>query len=157
MPIACIYITTTLQIFFYMTQTSFSPGHASIYSKIPKSFALSCTFVTVQMSPHSSPQKWGEGVRGSLLWWLTKQQTTCQQLHGHSTPLLNITEQKHSNFQTNFQNVSALWYTLLSITPRPWTLFKVTFITHSNSHVFESTNGSICKTQCTMMRTIVTW
>lgn len=28
------YIT----IFFYMTQTSFSPGHASIYSKIPKSF-----------------------------------------------------------------------------------------------------------------------
>lgn len=108
-------------------------------------------FVTVQTSPHSSPQKWGEGMRGSLLWQLTKQQTTCQQLHDHSTLLLNITEQKHSNFPTNSQNVSALWYTFLSTTPGSWTLFKVTFRMHSNSQMFESTNRSICQTQCAMI------
>lgn len=133
-----------------MTQWSFYTRHASISSKTPKSFESTARHVCNTLDePHSSPQKWGQGMSGSLLWQLTKQQTTCQQLHDHSVPVLNITEQKYSKFQTNFQNVSTLWYIFLSITSGSWTLFQVTFIMYSNSCMLESATRSICKTQCT--------
>lgn len=108
-------------------------------------------FVTLQMSPTHHLRKDGRAWGKSLLWQLTKQQTTRQQLHDRSIQVLNITEQKHSNFQTNFQNVSTLWYIFLSITPVSWTLFQVTFIMHSNSCMFEYTSRSICETRCTMI------
>lgn len=136
-----------------MNQWSFYTRHASISSKIPKSFESTARHdCNTSDESHSSPQKQGQGTRGSLSWQLTKQQTTCQQQHDHSIQMLNITEQKHTNFQTNFRNVSALWYIFLSITPGSCTLFQVTFIMHANSCTFEYTNRSICKTQCTMIR-----
>lgn len=151
MPImCCIYITTTLTDFFPTWLEVFIQDMNQFVLKSLKNLnPLTGMFVT-WWAPLTTSEIRG-GHEGKSV--TTVNQTTNYMAAATWPQHSSVEHNQAKAFQlpNQFSNVSTLWYVFLSITPGSWTLFQVIFILHSKSHMFESTNRSICKTHYTII------